>query len=64
MGPGFSETNVEMRLSSSAHETSLVQEDVESDDSDSNEEDDRENTEQTYKQIEAVDNEDVNSADN
>ena len=64
MGPSFSETNVEMRLSSSAHETSLVQEDVESDDSDSNEEDDRENTEQTYKQIEAVDNEDVNSADN
>ena len=38
-------------------------EDVESDDSDSNKEDSRENTIQTYKQIEAVDNEDVDSTD-
>ena len=49
MDPGFSETNAEIRLSFSAHETSFVQEDVESDDSDRNEEDDRENTEQTYR---------------
>ena len=38
-------------------------EDVESADSDSNKEDSRENTIQSYKQIEAVDNEDVDSTD-
>ena len=41
--PVFSESNAEIRLSSSAHETSFVQEDGESDDNDSNEEDSREN---------------------
>ena len=61
--PVFSESNAEIRLSSSAHETSFVQEDGESDDNDSNEEDSRENTIQTYEQIEAVDNEDVDNTD-
>ena len=44
----FSETNAEIQLSFSAHETSFVQEGGESDDSDSNEEDSRDNTIQTY----------------
>ena len=48
MDPVFSETNAEIRLSSSARETSFVQEDGESNDSDSNEEDSRENTIQAY----------------
>ena len=59
MDPIFSETNAEIRLSSSAHEISFAQEGGESDDSDSNEKDSRENIIQTYKQIEVVDNEDV-----
>ena len=53
----------EIRLSSSAHETSFAQEDGESDDSDSNKKDSRENIIQIYKQIEVVDNEEVGSAD-
>ena len=48
---------------SSAHVTSFVQENGESDDSDSTEEDSRENITQTYEQIEAVDNEYEDSAD-
>ena len=63
MDPVFSEANAEIRLSSSAHETSFVQEDGESDDTDSNEEDSRENTIQTLEQIQAVDNEDLDSSD-
>ena len=47
--PVFSETNAKIRLSSSAHESSFVQEDGESDVCDSNEEDSREDTIQTYK---------------
>ena len=48
---------------SSAHVTSFVQENGESDDSDSTEEDSRENITQTYEQIEAVGNECEDSAD-
>ena len=48
---------------SSAHVTSFVQENGESDDSDSTEEDSRENITQTYEQIQAVDNEYEDSAD-
>ena len=62
MDPVFNEANAEM-ISSSAHETSFVQEDEESGDKDSNEKVSRENTIQTCKQIEAVDNEEVDSAD-
>ena len=62
MDPVFNEANAEM-ISSSAHETSFVQEDEESGDKDSNEKVSRENTIQTCKQIEAVDNEKVDSAD-
>ena len=48
---------------SSTHVTSFVQENGESDDSDSTEEDNRENITQTYEQIEAVNNEYEDSAD-
>ena len=48
---------------SSAHVTSFVQENGESDDSDGTEEDSRENITQTYEQIEAVGNEYEDSAD-
>ena len=49
-------------MSSSAHKTSFVQEDGESDDSDSNKKDSRENTNR-LRQFEAFDSEDVDSAD-
>ena len=59
----FSDASAKIRLSLSAHETSFVQNDGESDDSDSNEEDSCQNKIQTYEQIEAVDNEDMYGAD-
>ena len=62
MDPVFNAANAEM-MSSSAHETSFVQEDGESGDKDSNEKDSHENTIQTCKQIEAVDNKEVDSTD-
>ena len=62
MDPVFSDANAETQSSSSAHETSFVQEDGETDDSDNNEEDSHEITIQTYQQIEAVDKEDMDSA--
>ena len=62
MDPVFNAANAEM-MSSSAHETSFVQEDRESGDKDSNEKDSHENTIQTCKQIEAVDNKEVDSTD-
>ena len=49
-------------MSSSAHKTSFVQEDGESDDSDSNKKDSRENTNR-LRQFEVFDNKDVDSAD-
>ena len=50
-------------MSSSAHETSFVQQDGKSDASNSNKEDCCENTIQINEQIEAVYNEDVDSTD-
>ena len=63
MDPVFSDGNAKTWSSSSAHETSFVQEDGETGDSDNNEEDSCEiTTIQTYEQIEAVDKEDMDSA--